>query len=264
MSEEFIRCPECGNLNILGSTRCVFCDNALDENLSKTKSTTTAVPEVPDTSIDDSISGPTVEEDKEKISLPKIPDISLTYKKEKEEVLIEDVEKSETFGINKFFMIPLYSFLVALVHYLLNLLISTISVRIEDPNVDVFPFTGDLNQYIAINAVSIILGIPFAIAVGYLLGKIIRRYTTKKSEVVIWFISAVLLDLIINIGITIVLVYAFDALNTNDILFLKLTGAAFIYLGVSVITLFLPMISGSFLMYNKIDKLFFPRNYTDY
>ena len=161
-------------------------------------------------------------------------------------------------------MISLYSILIAIVHYLLNLLISIISVRIENPNVDAYPLGSDLNQYVAINAVSIILGIPFAITIGYIIGKIVRRFNGKKLSIVLWFSYAVLLDLIINIVLAIILIYASGALYENDVLFLKLAGSAFIFVVVSIITLFLPMISGSFIIFTKIDKIFFPKKYVEF
>ena len=259
MNEEFIRCSECGNLNIVGSTRCVFCDNNFDTEKKPQETASSAVPE---TAIDEI---PTPDEVKEeKPSLPKIPDISIPQvEPEKEDVVISEAIGEASF-VKKFFMISLYSILVAVIHYFLNLLVSTISVRIDDPNVDVYPLTGDLNLYIGINAVSVILGIPFAIAIGYLFGKIIRHYTSKTSSVVKWFSYAIILDLIINVGIAIALIYAFDALNHKDVLLLKITGAAFIFIGVCVITLFIPLISGSFLAFDKIDKIFFPKKYAEY
>jgi hypothetical protein len=263
MSEEFIRCPECGNLNIQGSTSCVFCNNSLEDVKASTKEKTKSeIPEVSEVTEVEEI--PIPEGEPEKASMPKIPDISVTEQKPVKEVQIEEMEEVEASSTRKFFMISFLSVLVAVVHYLLNLLVSVIAVIIKNPNVDAYPLTGDLNLSVGVNAVSVILGIPFALIIGYAIGKIIRRYTAKKSSLIGWFSYAVLLDLIINVGIAIGLVLAFDALNHKDVLLIILAGAAFIFVGVSVITLFIPMISGSFLAFNKIDKVFFPKKYADY
>ncbi|MCE7742636.1 MAG: hypothetical protein GOP50_09270 [Candidatus Heimdallarchaeota archaeon] len=263
MSEEFIRCKDCGNLNIVGSTRCVFCNNPFGGE--ETEPNKDPVPEVSIAPSVDSIPAPDEKKEEVEMSLPKLPDIDVTQQKpKKKEVILTDTTFVEPTLTRKFFMISLYSILVAVVHYLLNLLVSIISVRIENPSVDAFPISADLNQYIAINAVSIILGVPFAIAIGYVIGKIIRKYNSKKSSFIKWFSFAVVIDLIINVGITIGLVFAFNTLNENDVLFLKLIGAAFIFLVVSVITLFIPMISGSFLIFTEIDKIFFPKKYVEF
>ena len=141
MNEEFIRCSECGNLNIVGSTRCVFCDNAFEIEEKPSETVPSEVPETPEVEI------PTPDKvEDEKPSLPKIPDISIPQAEpEKKEVVIKEAVGDASFT-KKFFMISFYSILVAIVHYFINLLISTISVRIENPNVDAYPLTGDLNQ----------------------------------------------------------------------------------------------------------------------
>jgi len=248
----------------VGSTRCVFCNNPFGEEKTDPKEDT--VPEVSSAPSVDSIPAPDEKKEEEvEMSLPKLPDIDVTQQKpKKKEVVLSDPALDEPSTTRKFFMISLYSILVAIVHYLLNLLVSVISVRIENPNVDAFPISADLNQYIAINAVSFILGIPFAIVIGYIIGKIIRKYNNKKISFIGWFSYAVVIDLIINVGITIGLIFAFNALNENDVLFLKLAGASFIFLGISVVTLFIPMISGSFLLFSNIDKVFFPKKYAEF
>ncbi len=264
MSEEFIRCKECGNLNIQGSKRCVFCNYEFEKESNEPEEVEvqgdTSVPSV------ETIPSPSdIKKESEKISLPKIPDISVAkqdQKKEKKQLKVKSLE--EVTLTRKFFIISLYSILIAIVHYLLNLLISIISVRIENPNVDAYPLVPELNQYVAINAVSIILGIPFAIAIGYIIGKIVRRFNAKKTNMILWFSYAVLLDLIINIVLAIILIYISGALYENDVLFLKLAGSAFIFVVVSILTLFLPMISGSFLIFTNIDKIFFPKKYVEF
>ncbi len=264
MSEEFIRCSECGNLNIKGSTRCVFCNNVFEEEKDEPKKD--SPPEVSPIPSTESIPIPSEQEEiVEEKSLPKLPDIDVTQQKiEKKEIVVKDFEFQEPTFTRKLLMISLYAIVIAIVHYFLNLLVSVISVRIDNPNVDAYPLPADLNQYISINAISIILGIPFAIMVGYVIGKIIRRYNQKKSKIIAWFSYVLFIDLLVNVLITIGAIFAFGALNEKDILFLKLMGAAFIFIGVSVFTLFIPMISGSFLVFYKVDKMFFPKKYVEF
>ncbi len=263
MSEEFVRCSECGNLNIQGSTRCVFCDNPIiKEEAEALKEELPVIPSAP-TVEGIPAPGDSQEESIEKAS-PKIPDIEIAkVEPKKKGVVIKDDTIKEHSFTRKFFMISLYTILISAVHYLLNLLVSVISVRIDNNNVNAYPLSSDLNQYIGISVVSIVLGIPFAIAIGYILGKVIRKFTTKKSSLIKWFSYAVFLDLIINTVIALGLILAFNALAEKDILFLKLAGSAFIFVTVSIITLFIPMISGSFLFFSKVDKIFFPKKYAE-
>ena len=279
MSEEFIRCPECGNLNIQGSTRCVFCNNSLEKKKSEPKEET--VPEmVPQTPPPSDIPSPgEVIVEEKKRTLPKIPDISVSKEEtEKKEVVIEEATLIEPSFAKKFFMISIFSILIGIVHYLLNLLVSVVSVDInfDDPRKKVLPLTPDLAKDVGIRSISIVLGIFFAIFVGYAIGKIVRKYNTKKLSFIGWFCYAVVLDLILTIGITSAFIYVMHIYylnngyalgifsNPNPILLLKLAGAAFIFVGVSLITLFLPMIFGSFLIFNKIDKMFFPKKYVEF
>ena len=170
MSEEFIRCSECGNLNIQGSTRCVFCNAKIEKaEPIPIEEKITQIPETPSVGGIPTPETKTAEFDK---ALPKIPDIVLPEEKPKKKDIdeIDNLEKQYTF-VRKFFMISLYSILIAIIHYFLNLLVSVISIKIENNNVNAFPIPADLNQFIAINAVSFILGIPFAIVIGYIILK---------------------------------------------------------------------------------------------
>ena len=131
---------------------------------------------------------------------------------------------------------------------------------------DIFPLTADLNLEVSIYSVSILLGVFFGIFIGYAIGKIVRLYSTKTSSQIGWFSYALVLDLIITVGISIGLIFAVEAMSPPDLdlIVLKLAGAAFIFVGVSIVTLFIPMITGSFVVFSRIDKMFFPKKYVDF
>ena len=114
-----------------------------------------------------------------------------------------------------------------------------------------------------INSVSILVGFIFAILIGYLFGKIVRRYTSDKKGIRYWITYAIVIDVIINIAAAIVLIILTNAAFVNDLLFIYLSGAVFIFLIFSIITLFIPMLAGSFFVFTQIDHIFFPRKYAE-
>ena len=274
-NEEFVRCTNCGNLNIKGTALCIFCDTDLsDAPISEEEPSPEALesaPSVPKADV------PDVKEVAEKqvedtIPIPKIPGVDdLETKEEKkpkkekapeeEDVKIKVDRTQKSFG-TKLLFITLFGFLISIGHYALNLLTAYVSIDINDPNIHVPPIPGNLSSLVNINALSVVLGVFFAVVMGYLLGKIIHIYSTKKSAIIKWAIYIIFLDVVVNCGLAIGLIAITNAFGVlHDILYVFLAGSFIIFALVSLVSLFIPMISGSFLLYNQIDKIFFPRKY---
>ncbi len=259
MSEEFVRCENCGNLNIVGTKKCVFCDTDIAETAEKIKdpevqaAEALGVPEVP--------SEP---EEKKEMALPEVPEAKpVEEKKAKKKVIKESVELDYSIG-KKIIFISLLAICVSIIHYGINFLLSFLSIKISDPDINLYPgIPINLEDTMEINAVSILVGIIFAILIGYLFGKIVRRYTSDKKGIRYWVTYAIVIDVIINIAAAIVLIIVTNAAFVNDILFIYLSGAVFIFLLFSIITVFIPILTGSFLIFSQIDRIFFPRKYAE-
>ncbi len=153
--------------------------------------------------------------------------------------------------------ISLFTVLVSLIHYTLNFLIALASIDITDQNLNIIPFPVNILDFLQIRGISFLLGIPFAVLIGYILGKIVRKFTSDRKSIMKWVAFSFILDVILNVVYATVLVFLTNALDEKDILFTWITGATFIFLITIVITLFIPMISGSFFLFSNIDKVFF-------
>ncbi|MHA2255200.1 MAG: hypothetical protein ACXAAM_03930 [Candidatus Heimdallarchaeaceae archaeon] len=273
MSEEFDRCSNCGNLNIKGTKKCVFCDFEItqtetekEEKIPDVKDlpsvpSVSAAPEVPETP-----DAPEVES--EEVALPDIPEVP--KKKEKKKVKTDEIvditdTKQTQFSIRrKFLFVTLFTLLISTLHYGLNLLVSFLSINFTDADFDLYPtLPSDLTTVLNINSLSIILGIPFAIFVGFFVGKVARTYSSNKSGIRNWIIYAIIIDVIVNCGIAVILIFATQAFENKDILLSYLSGAVIIFAFVSLISLFIPLLTGSYLIYNKVDRIFFPRKYSE-
>ena len=262
MSEEFVRCANCGNLNIVGTKKCVFCDTEIEETAEKIKdpevqaAEALGVPSVPEV--------PSEPEEKKEMALPEIPEVKpVEEKKAKEKAIKDDTELDYSFG-KKILFISLLAICVSIIHYGINFLLSFLSIKIFEPDIDLYPgFPINLEDLVEINAVSILVGFIFAIMIGYLFGKIVRRYTSDTKGIRYWITYAIAIDVIINIVAALVLIIITNAAFVNDILFIYLAGAVFIFLLFSLITLFIPILTGSFLIYYQIDRIFFPRKYAE-
>lgn len=269
MSEEFVRCPECGNINIKGTKKCIFCDADVLEAEVVTQEVE-APPEIavaPPVEVPAPIS-PELESVEEEVSSPKLPDFDKIDKpvakkkktKEKDILIIDSAEKKYNFG-QKLLFISLFTVVVSLIHYALNFLIALASIDITDQNLNIIPFPANILDFLQIRGISLLLGIPFAVLIGYVLGKIVRKFTSDKKSTMKWVAFSFILDVVLNITYAVVLVILTNALDEKDILFTWITGAVFIFLIIIVITLFIPMISGSFFLFGNIDKVFFRRKY---
>lgn len=269
MSEEFDRCSNCGNLNIKGTKKCVFCDFEITQAETEKKGkipevkdlpsvpSVTATPEVPDTQ-----AAPDVEP--KEVALPEITEVpqKKEKKKAKTEEIVDITETKRTqFSIGrKFLFVTLFTLIISTLHYGLNLLVSFLSINFVDANFDLYPtFPSDLTTVLNINSLSIILGIPFAIFVGFFVGKVARTYSANKSGIRNWIIYAIFIDVIVNCAIAVILIFATQAFENKDILLSYLSGAVIIFAFVSLISLFIPLLTGSYLLYNKVDSIFFPR-----
>ena len=273
MSEEFDRCSNCGNLNIKGTKKCVFCDYEIaqaetekEEKIPDVKDlpsvpSVSAAPEVPET--------PAVPEvESEEDALPDIPEVP--KKKEKKKVKTEEIvditdTKRIQFSIGKkFLFVTLFTLLISTIHYGLNLLVSFLSINFIDADFDLYPtLPSDLTTVLNINSLSIILGIPFAIFVGFFVGKVARTYSANKSGIRNWIIYAIFIDVIVNCALAVILIFATQAFENKDILLSYLSGAAIIFAFVSLISLFIPLLAGSYLVYNRVDRIFFPKKHSD-
>jgi len=273
MSEEFDRCSNCGNLNIKGTKKCVFCDHqlapeeAIEEEKEPDVKDLPSVPSVPSTPDIPAPPETPVAETKEEV-LPEIPDVPEKKEKKKkktEEVVDARESKRTQFSIGKkILFVTFFTLIISILHYGLNLLVSFLAVKFTDADFDLYPtFPTDLGAVLNINALSIILGVPFAILVGFFVGKTARTYSANKSGIRNWIIYAILLDVIINCALAVILIFATQAFNNKDVLLSYLSGAAIIFIFVSIISLFIPMLTGSYLIYNRVDRIFFPKKYAD-
>lgn len=271
MSEDFVRCPNCGNLNIIGTKQCVFCDTELpDAGDTETREIETfpcpgCKTELPTTiascptcgwvneAVKDVVEEPSVPE------LPTIPDVETVEKKK--EAVIEEEKPSWTFGRITVLSLIIVGF--SLVHYGLNILLSFVSIDVTNSNVQLYPNISEpLSNYIHFNALSILLNIVLLILVGYFIGKIARNYFESKKSIIYFIVLTVFVDILINCGASALLIYLLYVTGSlGDILLIYLVGALFIFVVFSVMTLFVPLISGSFRLYRGIDRIFYPRKY---
>ena len=262
MSEDFVRCANCGNLNIAGTSKCVFCDTDIDENAEvfsehaddPSVSELTGVPPVAkETETSDYPAMP---------AMPEIPVVEITDKKKdskKKEISEPTLLKEHSSGM-KFLYMTLIFIAVSILHYLLNLLVALASYDLTDPNISLsLNFPANLSSILFIKGSSVMLSVPFAIIIGYILGKSIRKFTLKKKEIVTWLIYAIFLDILVNLVIAVVFVFGF---NIVDLYFVYLVGAVFIFIVFNIVTLFLPFLVGSHLLCCNIDKIFFPKKYS--
>ncbi|MFW9852089.1 MAG: hypothetical protein ACFFDS_04055 [Candidatus Thorarchaeota archaeon] len=262
MSEEFVRCENCGNLNIVGTKKCVFCDTEITETAEKIKdpevqaAEALGVPSVPEV--------PSEPKEKKEIDLPEVPKAKPAEdKKARKKEIKESVEPDYSIG-KKIIFISLLAICVSIIHYGINFLLSFLSIKISDPDINLYPgIPINLEDTMEINAVSILVGFIFAILIGYLFGKIVRRYTSDKKGIRFWVAYAITIDVIINIAAAIVLIIITNAAYVNDLLFIYLSGAVFIFLIFGAITVFIPILTGSFLIFPQIDRIFFPRKYAE-
>jgi hypothetical protein len=261
MSEEFVRCENCGNLNMAGTKKCVFCDTEIAETAEKIKdpevqaAEALGVPGVPEV--------PSEPEEKKEMTLPEVPEAKPAEEKKAKKEIREGVEPDYSIG-KKIIFISLLAICVSIIHYGINFLLSFLSIKISDPDINLYPgIPINLEDTMEINAVSILVGIIFAVLIGYLFGKIVRRYTSDKKSIRYWVTYAIIIDVVINIALAIVLIILTNAAFVNDILFIYLSGAVFIFLLFSIITAFIPILTGSFLIFTQIDRIFFPRKYAE-
>ncbi|MCK4896164.1 MAG: hypothetical protein KAS47_05100 [Candidatus Heimdallarchaeota archaeon] len=261
MSEDFVRCANCGNLNIAGTPKCVFCDTDIDENAEvfKEHADDPSVSELPG-------APPVVQEATTDYpampAMPDIPDVEVADMKKdptKEEITEPTQLKEYSSGM-KFLYMTLIFIAVSILHYLLNLLVAIASYDPTDPNIALsLNIPANLSSILFIRGSSVILCVPFAIIIGYILGKSIRKFTLKKKEIVTWLIYAIFLDIVVNLAIAAVFVFGF---NIVDLYFVYLVGAVFIFIIFNIVTLLIPFLIGTHLIYHNIDKIFFPKTYS--
>ncbi len=261
MSEDFVRCTNCGNLNIAGTTKCVFCDADIDENAEVFKEhaddPSVSVPGAPRV-----VEKETASDYPAMPTMPEIPDVEVTDKKKdsKKKEKKEPTQLKESSSGMKFLYMTLIFIAVSILHYLLNLLVALASYDPTDPNIALsLNVPANLSSILFIKGSSVILGVPFAIIIGYILGKSIRKFTLEKKEIAIWLIYAIFLDILVNLVIATVFIFGF---NIVDLYFVYLVGAVFIFIIFNVITLFIPFLIGTHLIYYNIDKIFFPKTYS--
>lgn len=262
MSEEFVRCENCGNLNIVGTKKCVFCDTEIAETAEKIKdpevqaAEALGVPGVPEV--------PSEPEEKKEMALPEVPEAKPVKEKKTKKKAIKDIVEREYSIGKKILFISLLAICVSIIHFGINFLLSFLSIKIFDPDINLYPSIPiNLEDLLEINAISILVGLIFAILIGYIFGKIVRRYTSKKKEIKYWITYAIAIDVIINIVAAIVLIIVTNAAFVNDLLFIYISGAVFIFLLFSIISLFIPILTGSFLIFTQLDRIFFPRKYAE-
>lgn len=260
MSEDFVRCTNCGNLNIAGTTKCVFCDTDIDENAEVIKEhaddPSVSVPGAPRV-----VEKATTSDYPAMPAMPEIPDVEVADKKKesKKEEKTEPTQLKEYSSGMKFLYMTLIFIAVSILHYLLNLLVALASFDPTDPNIALsLNVPANLSSILSIKGSSVILGVPFAIIIGYILGKSIRRFTLKKKGIATWLIYAIFLDIVVNLVIATVFIFGF---NIVDLYFVYLVGAVFIFIIFNIVTLFLPFLVGSHLICCNIDKIFFPEKH---
>ncbi|MBY9001423.1 MAG: hypothetical protein KGD64_10935 [Candidatus Heimdallarchaeota archaeon] len=260
MSEDFVRCTNCGNLNIKGTMKCVFCDAEIDVDAEVIQEhaddpSVSSLPGVP----------PVTPSDKapDLPAMPKLPDVEPSIeKKDKKKIKIEEpaIIKEYSSGL-KFLYLTLIFLAVSIVHYLLNFLVALTSFEPLDPNLSLslFNIPADIAANLFIKGSSMILGIPFAIIIGYILGKSIRKFTLDRKRIIYWLIYAIFIDIIANLGIAAVFIFGF---NFVDLYFLYLVGAVFIFIIFNILTLFIPFLVGSHLIFCNIEKIFSPKKHS--
>lgn len=281
MSEDFVRCPNCGNLNIIGTNQCVFCDTELPDTGDAERGEIETFPcpgcksELPTTvascpicgwineAVKDAVEEPSRTPDIPEVSsipeLPIIPDEEIVEKKK--EAVIDEEKPSWTFG--RITVLSLIIVGLSLAHYGLNILLSFVSIDVVNSNVQLYPNISEpLSNYIHFNPLSILLNVILLILVGYFISKIARKYFESEKNIIYFIALIVFVDIIINCGASALLIYILYVTGSlGDVLLIYFVGALFIFVVFSVMTLFLPLIAGSFRFYKGIDRIFYPRKY---
>ncbi len=262
MSDDFVRCANCGNLNITGTTKCVFCDTDIDENAEVFKE------HADDPSVSELPGAPPVTKETTTTdypampAMPEVPEVEIVDKKKdsKKEEITEPTQLKEYSSGLKFLYMTLIFIAVSILHYLMNLLVALASYDPTDPNIALsLNIPANISSILFIRGSSVIIGVPFAIIIGYILGKSIRKFTLKKKEIVSWLIYAIFLDIVVNLTIAAVFIFGF---NIVDLYFVYLVGAVFIFIIFNIVTLFIPFLVGTHLIFYNIDKIFFPKTYS--
>lgn len=281
MSEDFVRCPNCGNLNIIGTTQCVFCDTELPDTGDAEKREIETFPcpgcksELPTTvascpicgwvneAVKDAVEEPSITSDIPEVgSMPELPVIPVEETLEKkEEAAIDEEKPSWTFGRITVLSLIIIGF--SLAHYGLNILLSLVSIDVINNNVQLYPNISEpLSDYINFNPLSILLNIVLLILVGYFISKIARKYFESERSVIYFIVVIIFVDIFINCGASALLIYVLHVTDSlGDLLLIYLVGALFIFLVFCVMTLFVPLIAGAFRFFKGIDRIFYPRKY---
>ncbi|MHA1400107.1 MAG: hypothetical protein ACTSQE_07145 [Candidatus Heimdallarchaeaceae archaeon] len=302
--EDFTRCPSCGNLNIRGSEKCLFCDTELEvseEDLeleietfpcpSCTTDLPTSVTSCPicgwrkggkeieeptDRGVDlgipqvsDSATTPktpfvpSVPETEEK-ETPAMPAILMEQELESESLDVEIVEEELDIskkGLTtlKFVFVFIFSALgLSSIHYGINFAIALATVKIIDPNVELLPFSENLGDKITITGLSFYCVIPLTIMIGYFASLVIRIKFKEIKDIIFWIGIFIFVDMIVHIVFPLVLTLA---IRPREIMFSKIAGASLIFLVSNMILLFMPFLIGGHWLFQKIDKIYFPKKY---
>ena len=294
MSDEFIRCPECGNLNIPGTDKCVFCGAELPKIEGQTEEVETFLcpgckTELPVTATKCPICGwskEAEEEQKESIEVseqpsvptpvptpgaetppvpsiptpsqeqvtmpetPELPEI-ITAPKEKQREIVVATKKSVAVTI---FII----FGLSILQYGLNFLIGWVSIDVLDPNIELYPtISPNIPEMVSINELAMLLHFLFGVFIGFLVARTVKRRMSKSENQVVWFWTIILSIILVNIGITALII---GILMPRNILFVYITFSTAIYLISSIITLFIPNVIGGFLLYENLNNIFFGKS----
>ena len=184
MSEDFVRCTNCGNLNIAGTTKCVFCDTDIDENAEvfKEHADDPSVSELPGEP--PVIKEATSTDYPEMPAMPEMPSVEVADKKKdsKKEAVTEPTHLKEYSSGLKFLYMTLIFFALSILHYFLNLLVALASYDPADPNISLsLNVPANLSSILFIKGSSVILGIPFAIIIGYILAGVIAAFVIETG-----------------------------------------------------------------------------------
>ena len=258
MSEDFVRCTNCGNLNIHGTVKCIFCDTDIDPNAEvfKEHADDPSVSQVP------GAPPPVTPSDKapDLPAMPKLPEVDVSAtKKDEKKCDIEDPKLIKDYSSGMKFLYLTSIFLaISILHYLLNFLVALASFDPLDPNLSLtlLNIPADIASKLLISGSTMILGIPFTILIGFIIGKSIRKFTIDKREVISWLAYAIFVDILLNLGLVAIFAFGF---NFVDIYFLYLVGAVFIFMVFNILTLFLPFMVGSHLLFCNIENIFSPK-----
>ncbi len=206
-------------------------------------------------------------------SMPSMPDIddeeeeeTKTTKEQKEiefeEKIIGYTSLKELSTKRNISLFVGFILLASLIHYPLNILTVLASttilpeIQVIDSETNRIMIQENLSQNLQISGFAFLTVIVTTLVIGFIFGKIVRRKTIDKFQIILLSCIALISIILLQTIIALILVLI---ISPRDIMFVQLTGAVFIFCITNVLLAFSPMYIGSYYLYNSIERMYNPK-----